>query len=553
MRHYISPPSRPQAGHDSARRLGAAAFALVASLALLFAAAAAGAATKDTPPASYRLGIFPYLAPRQTVEFFGPVAANMERALSHPVKLESVPTFGDFTAAMARETYDIALIQPFDYPEVVEKNGYVPLAQLSVPLVSQFYVRGDSRYQKLEDLRGTTIAMPPAESASARMVLRALYDNNLIPGRDVELRYFNSHDSCIQQVWVGSASACGTARPVVLVFEQRMHASLRPIYSTPSLPHILFVAHPRVPAEQRAKLQELIIGWSRSEEGRAILKSLGFPGYVPPRPAEYAILRNYDPSAPIASAKQKASKDLVLGVFPYLAPRQLAQNVAPLLPALRGAANANVHLRTASSFGSFMDGVAAGSYDVILAQPFQYARATRSGYLPLAGMKDPLKGGFFVREQSVYRQMADFKGQTIAMPPVDSAQAHLGRQALARAGLAPGRDVTLNYRPTHDSCLREVQRGAAAACATAPLALKMLPEELTRNLRAVGQTEKVPGVLFLAHKRLPDKLRDRLQAEILSWKDSEAGRKILQSLGFGEFAPVVPADYQNLPDLKVLR
>lgn len=546
----------PPTGHNCARRLITMMVALVASLFIPIASAPAGAATTDannTPLASYRLGIFPYLAPRQTIEFFGPIAASMGAALNHPVILKSVPGFNDFTYAMSLQTYDIALIQPFDYPKVVEKLGYIPLAQLSVPLVSQFYVRSDSRYQKIEDLRGTVIAMPPAESASARMTLRALYDNHLIPGSDVEIRNFNSHDSCIQQVWIGNVSACGTARPPISVFEQRMHASLRPIYSTPPIPHVMFVAHPRVPAAQRAILQALIIGWSQTEKGREMLQNLGFPGFVAPKPAEYASMRNYDPIASIPRPQTKATHDLILGVLPFLTPRQLAKNVAPVMPALGQSTDTRVHLQTATSFGKFMDGVIAGKYDVILLQPFDYVNATRAGYLPLAGMKDRLQGTFYVRTQSPFRKVADFKGQLIAMPPPDSAQARLGRNALAEAGLIPGRDVTINYRPTHDSCLLEVEQGLAAACVSSTIVLKIMPAELTRNLRAVGHTESVPGVLFMAHKRLPLKLRNQLQSEIVSWKDSAKGRQILQSMGFGDFVTPNPDDYQKLTHFEVPR
>lgn len=514
---------------------------------LILAASSAISGAQAAPAGSYRLGVFPYMAPRQTIAFFGPVATSLERALGHPVKLESVPTFGDFTEAISRQAYDIALIQPFDYPLVVESLGYLPLAQMSVPLVSQFYVRQDSRYQKLADLRGTTIAMPPAESANARLSLRALHDNKLIPGLDVQVRYFNSHDSCIQQVWAGLASACGTAKPPIAVFEQRMQARLRPIHDSPPIPHIMFVAHPRVPPAHRALLRDAIVGWSQHEEGHALLKNLGFPGFVPARPAEYAMMRKYIPTLPAAEAGAREGKDLVLGVFPFLAARQLAQNFALALPALSKAAAAQIHLRTASNFDVFGKNMLNGTYDVVLVQPFEYADATRAGYLPLARMKDYLQGHFWVREQSPYNKLADFKGATVAMAPVDSAQARLGRHALIQAGLTPGRDVAINYRPTHDSCLREVQRGTAAACVTAQITLQMLPPELTGKLRSVGATQRIPGVAILAHKRLPPAMRERLKQEVLSWSGSESGKKILHAMAFGEFAPVQVGDYQNLP------
>lgn len=507
------------------------------------------AAAAEAPPAGYRLGVFPYMAPRQTVEFYGPVAASMQAALQRPVRLESVPTFAAFSRALAQRSYDIALIQPFDYPVVVEKLGYLPLAQFAVPLVTQFYVRDDSRYQKIEDLRGTTVAMPPAAAANTRMALRALHDNRLIPGEDVNVRYFNSHDSCIQQVWAGTASACATAKPPILVFEKRMQAKLRAIYDTPPIPHIMFVASPRVPAEQRAKLQETITGWSTTEDGRAMLKNLGFPGFIAPKPAEYAVIRNYDPAAAIATPALAAGKELVLGVFPFLAPRQLAQNFAPALSALSKSVGTSIHLRTATSFNSFGDAMAGASYDIAVVQPFDYAMASSHGYVPLAGMNEQLQGSFFVRDESPYRQIADFRGKVIAMPPVDAAQSRLGRHALLQAGLKPGRDVTIDYRKTHDSCLQQVQQGRAAACVTAERSLAMLPRALSRGLRAVGLTEKVPGVLFMAHQRLPAAMREQLQAEIVGWKDNDDGRKILQAIGFGDLVPVDINHYQRMPKL----
>jgi len=505
------------------------------------------AATRETTPEIYHLGIFPYMAPRQTVEFFGPIAANIEAELKHPTRLESVPSFPDFNRAMKKHQFDIALIQPFDYPEVVEKLGYIPIAQMAVPLITQFFVRDDSSYKTIEDLRGSTIAMPPSQAANTRMSIRALYDNKLIPGTDVEVNYFNSHDSCIQQVWAGTASACGTAKPPILVFEQRMQAKLRAIYDTPPIPHIMFVASPRIPAAQRDKLQEIITGWNKTENGRAILKGLGIPGFIAAKPAEYAMMRNYDPTTRVKNTARGGSGELLLGVFPFLNTRQIAQNFSPVLPALAKSASMPVYLRTASSFDTFSDALGISKYDIVIIQPFDYAKAVQHGYIAVAGMKYWLEGNFFVLDNSPYKQVADFKGQVVAMPPENSVQSHLGRHALLQAGLKPGSDVTIDYRKTHDSCLQQEQRREAVTCITAELTLTMLPKEMSQDLRKVGKTEKVPGVLFMVHKRLPAKIRNQLRTEIIAWKNSDDGRKILQAMGFGDFVPFNRRDYEHMP------
>lgn len=489
------------------------------------------------------------MAPRQTIKYYGPIAADMEHVLKRPVKLESQRSFTDFTHALALHSYDIALIQPFDYPKVVEQEGYIPLARLSVPLVTHFYVRVDSPYHTLQDLRGTTIAMPPAKAANSRMALRALYDNHLIPGKDIKIRYFNSHDSCIQQVWLGNASACTSAPPPVKVFENRMQARLRSIYDTPAIPHVLFVADPRVPAAERSKLTQLITSWEQRADGRKILKDLGFPPFVRVKPGEYAVMQHYKSKDALLTDSAGDSRDLVLGIFPYLSSRQLVKNFAPLLPDLTHAAGKAVILRTASSFGSFSDNLVAGKYDIVLVQPFEFEKAVQLGYIPLAGMNDLVYGSFYVRKDSNYRHITDFKGKTIAMAPAASAQSRLGRHALKKAGLDPNHDVIIKYVNTHDACLREVQMGTAVACLTSPLVLKMLPGVFVAGLRRVGETEKMPGVVFLAHKRLPKTIRTRLAEEIQSWNHTRQGRIILDSMQFGSFGPVNPAAYQGLSDM----
>ena len=490
------------------------------------------------------------MAPRQTVKFYGPIAAEMERVLKRPVKLESQRSFTDFTHALALHAYDIALIQPFDYPQIVEQEGYIPLARVSVPLVTQFYVRQDSPYYKLEDLRGTTIAMPPAKAANSRMALRALYDNKLIPGRNVEVRYFNSHDSCIQQVWLGNASACTTAPPPVKVFEHRMQAHLRHIYDTPPIPHVVFVADPRVPAEDREKLKQLFLGLDKNKRGRTILKNLGFPPFVAVKAGEYSIMRHYEAPASFMSAGTGRTSDLVMGIFPYLSSRQLVKNFAPLLPALTQAVEIPVRLQTASSYGSFSDQLATGKYDIVLIQPFEFEKAIQRGYIPLASMKNLVHGSFYVSRKSHYRNISEFKGKIIAMASAESALAYLGRHALLKAGLTPNRDVHIMYLNTHESCLREVLYMEAAACVTTPLMINALPKKFSRELRPLGQTEKIPGAVFLAHKRLSKIIREKLKHEILSWKDTQRGRKILNSMRLGSFVPVVPDAYRNISKMK---
>lgn len=148
-------------------------------------------------------------------------------------------------------------------------------------------MRADSRYRKIENLRGTSLALPPAVSAIARMLRHTLFANKLVPVRDMEVRSCNSHDSRNQQEWAGTAGACGTTRPPISVFEQRMQAKLGAICDTPPIPHVACVAQPCVAVGIRERLQAGMLTWKDSEEGRKILQSLGFGEIAPVNVTDY--------------------------------------------------------------------------------------------------------------------------------------------------------------------------------------------------------------------------------------------------------------------------
>lgn len=530
-----------RAGHRPGRRAVAASLAW--ALLALVAALPGPARSADD---GYTLGIFPYMAARQTVALYGPVARSMSAALGRPVRLVSEPSFPDFERNLDERRYDIALVQPFDYLRATQQLGYVPLAQLSVPLVTQIYVRDDSPAQRIGDLRGTTVAMPPPQTANARMALRALLDHRLQPGQDVELRYLASHDACLQQVWTRLAMACASAVPPVRIFEQRMQAHFRPIHATPPLPHIVFMARDRVPAAERATLQALIVGWRDSDEGRALLAGLGFPGWAPPRPADYEVMRGFDTGQPPADTGRPLGPRLTFGVIPYLHSRLLVDKFAKALPRLADAAGRPVQLRTAAGFGPFLEGVTRRAYDLVLVQPFDYAVARQSGYLPVAGMAELAQGTFLVRDDSPVRRIEDLRGMTVALPPAGSAQSRLALRTLGEAGLVAGRDLQVTHLPTHDACLRQVQQRRAAACATSPTMLSMVPPAVATGLHGIGTTETIPGLLIMAQQRVPEDMRRRLAEEIVGWPRSEAGRAVLADIGLGPFGAVDTARYEQL-------
>jgi phosphonate transport system substrate-binding protein len=239
------------------------------------------------------LGVFPFLPVARLETIFAPIAADFARVLRRPVSLQTRASYAQFAESLHQQTFDLALVQPFDYVRTAAAVGYVPLARLRAPMYPLVVVQPHSTVKRLEDLRGTVVALPPAQAAASLMMKYALVQADMQPLRDITLRYFRTHHSCLQQVLVGTARACVTMLSSLRSFETAMHTTLRIVATLPSIPGPLFVSRPGMLASERYALIATITSWHQTEAGRAMLQRAGFDTFIPAADSDYDLVRIY--------------------------------------------------------------------------------------------------------------------------------------------------------------------------------------------------------------------------------------------------------------------
>lgn len=249
-------------------------------------------APPDTAPSPYVFGVFPHLAVARLEKIYAPMAADFGRVLERQVYFRTKPSFEKFMAELRKQTYDIVFVQPFDYVWAHE-YGYLPLARRSEPLTAQIMVSEDSRYNDLKDLKGATLALPPAEAAVSHLTKMALMDAGIDPQQNVRLQYTKSHDSCLQRLLIGSVDACGTAAGPVRYFQTHMKVNFRILGKSQTIPHALIAVHARVPETERERLRATILSWADSPDGRKLLERGELKPFQAVADAEYDVVRKY--------------------------------------------------------------------------------------------------------------------------------------------------------------------------------------------------------------------------------------------------------------------
>lgn len=251
----------------------------------------------------------------------------------------------------------------------------------------------------------------------------------------------------------------------------------------------------------------------------------------------------------LTGAVQAAGETIQMGVFPYLPQGKLQELFEPIASDFEKLLGRKVTLSSRTEYDTFTDALKTQEFDIALIHPFDYPQAhDKYGYLPIARRKDELRGLIIVAAESPVKSLVDLKGKTISNPPREAAVSYLTSIALLGAGIDPAKGVKRDFGKSHFSCMQKVLIGEADACGTARQAMLHFEKEkqLTAKFRVVHETEPVSHSLFVVNKRLPKKERDALQARILDWPNSDAGKKIIDA---GQFIPFVAAtdkDYASV-------
>ena len=250
----------------------------------------------ETREAAYSFGVFPFLPAARLEAVFAPIGGELGRALGREIHYRSAATYEQFVQRLAKQEFDIAHIQPFDYVRIAAPNGYRPVARRNDVLAAIAVVRDGSPLRSLDGLRGTIIAMPTEVSATTSLAKVMLKQAGVEPGKDVKIKYFEDHHSCIHQMMIGSAAACFTGIQSARLYEAKTGAKLRTIARSPSIPQTLFVVHSRVTRKDRETIRRTLLTSTLqglAPELREFISRDAQQPFIPAEDSDYDIVRQY--------------------------------------------------------------------------------------------------------------------------------------------------------------------------------------------------------------------------------------------------------------------
>jgi phosphonate transport system substrate-binding protein len=228
----------------------------------------------------------------------------LSRLSGVPVRAQVASDYAGVIEALRSRHVDLAFVHPVGYVLARREAGCDILVrdvwQDRTAYKASFYVRKDKGIERLEDLRGRTIAfVDPASSSGYIYPMVLLIKRGLVQNRDPktffkEALFAGTHDAALRALLQGRVDAATTfdRAPEIHLKDPALEAQLVSVAETPDIPEAGICARPGLPGEQLLALKRALLSMKRPDH-TAVLKDIyDIDGFVEGRDTDYDPVRD---------------------------------------------------------------------------------------------------------------------------------------------------------------------------------------------------------------------------------------------------------------------
>jgi len=243
------------------------------------------------------------------------------------------------------------------------------------------------------------------------------------------------------------------------------------------------------------------------------------------------------------SNRKTPSDDLVFGVLPFLSPVVLIKRFSPLKDYLEKVTGRNIYVESAPNFPEFVKRTIHQQYDIIFTAPHFVPVTLDGNNYQLVAASNRLAAHIMVKRDSKIMNIEQLAGKRIALGPSQAFVVIMARYLLKTKGLTGKRAPIYSTYKSHNAAIRALEFDDADA---AVIGSYLLERARKKGFKQIAATPYYPGAAFLASKRLPESLRNKISEAFVNIKDTSEGRKTLTLIKFPGFQEIESSEYDPL-------
>ena len=278
--------------------------------------AAVGAAEPRSPPraplagrasaaeAPLTLALTPSRDPTALQEAGDAFAKAITKLSGIPIRAQVASDYAGVIEAVRSRRVDLAFVHPVGYVLANREAGCQILVrdvwQGKTAYTARFYVRKGSGIEKVEDLRGKTVAfVDPASSSGYIYPMVLLVKRGLVKDRDPktffkDALFAGTHEAALQSVVHGRVDAAASfdKAPELYLKDKALIDRLAFVGETPEIPEAGICARPGLNPETLARVKAALLAMKGPEHAAVLKQIYDIEGFIEAADRDYQPVRD---------------------------------------------------------------------------------------------------------------------------------------------------------------------------------------------------------------------------------------------------------------------
>ena len=250
------------------------------------------------------LALTPSRDPTALQEAGDAFARTLTRLSGVPIRAQVASDYAGVIEALRSRRVDLAFVHPVGYVLANREAGCQIVVrdvwQGKTAYTARFYVRKGAGIDKLEDLRGRTVAfVDPASSSGYIYPMVLLIKRGLVKDRDPksffkDALFSGTHDAALQAVVHGRVDAAASfdKAPELYLKDKALIDRLTFVGETPEIPEAGICARPGLPAEPLAKVKAALLAMKGPEHAAVLKQIYDIDGFIEAADRDYQPVRD---------------------------------------------------------------------------------------------------------------------------------------------------------------------------------------------------------------------------------------------------------------------
>jgi phosphonate transport system substrate-binding protein len=236
---------------------------------------------------------------------------------------------------------------------------------------------------------------------------------------------------------------------------------------------------------------------------------------------------------------------LHLGIAPFHSTLTLLRIHRPLRDHLACVLKMKVMVYSAFNHEQFLDNAVSGYFDVLVTPAHFLPMLSDAGFIPLVRYRNPFELLLVVRKDSDISGVDDLRGKRIGLPDRLSFYYTVGLHWLGTLNLQAGTDYVLDEYSSHMAELLAVDTRQLDVAVTGRSPWMLISPNVRDRLRAIDTGHpSLPSMTTMARRNLGAAQIERIRAALLSFPQSEDGKRFFTSTGYGGYVVSTDADVE---------